>query len=204
MVGLYIVLHELGVEAVVQQARMRVEQLIQKDPAIAARFAAFRSLEEQSTVRVFEQSIWILSVDAQGGEISRSSFADWLVPYVLNDVLRLDVITEFTAEGYEEFLKLKDPVAVAWRTAESANVIRWAERLAKKANVTLQAVYNRQAAWRKEYGIAIDLPNALYRDAIYFGATSVSRPKDRAATLAARSHRDGDERLRLLRGDDAL
>ena len=61
----------------------------------------------------------------------------------------------------------------------------------------MQTVDNRQAAWRKKYGIDIALPNAYYRDALYFGANSVSMPKDRSATLAAHSGRDGEELLRL-------
>ena len=41
------------------------------------------------------------------------------------------------------------------------------------------------------------LPNTFYRDILYFGPNSVSTPKDRSATLAAHSARDGDEALRL-------
>ncbi len=52
-------------------------------------------------------------------------------------------------------------------------------------------------AARQGSGGRHDLPNAFYRDALYFGANSVSKPKDRAATLAAQSGRDGDELLRL-------
>ena len=196
-VRLDITLHSLGVKAVVRRARMRLEELIKKDPGLATRFNAFQLGEEQSTVWALEQAIWLLSVEPQKGKIVRRSFADWLVPYVLQDLLRLDVITEFTVEGYEKFLKLKDKIAVAWRNAGPADVNRWAEALAKKANVTVQTVYNRQAAWRKKYGIAIDLPNAFYRDALYFGSNSVSKPKDRAATLAAQSRRDGNALLRL-------
>ena len=198
-VRLDITLHSLGVKAVVRRARMRLEELIKKDPGLMTRVSPeeFLSGEPQSTVWALEQAIWLLSVEPQKGKIVRRSFADWLVPYVLKDLLRLDVITEFTVEGYEKFLKLKDKIAVAWRKAGPADVNRWAEALAKKANVTVQTVYNRQAAWRKKYGIAIDLPNAFYRDALYFGANSVSKPKDRAATLAAQSRRDGNALLRL-------
>ena len=64
--------------------------------------------------------------------------------------------------------------------------------------VTVQTVYNRQAAWRKKYGIAINLPNAFYRDALLFRSQQrVEAEADRAATLAAQSGRDGDELLRL-------
>jgi hypothetical protein len=115
----------------------------------------------------------------------------------LRELLRLDVLTEFTVEGYDEFLQSPDPIAVAWRTAAPADVDRWADALAQKANVTVQTIYNRQAAWRKDYGISIDLPNAYYRDVLYFGTNSVTKPQDRAATLAAHSGRDGDELLRL-------
>jgi hypothetical protein len=194
-----ITLHSLGVKAVVRQARMRLKQMSKEAQALMTRISPeeFLSGEPQSTVWALERAIWILSVDPQDGKFFRRSFADWLVPYVLQDVLRLDVITKFTVDGYEEFLQLNDKIAVAWRTARPADVNRWAEALAKKANVTVQTVYNRQAAWRKRYGIDIALPNAFYRDALYFGASSVSKPKDRAATLAAQSDGDGDELLRL-------
>jgi hypothetical protein len=170
---------------------------IKIDPTLAMRFGAFLLGEEQATVWALEQAIWILSVQPQKGKFFRTSFANWLVPYVLQDLLRLDVITEFTVEGYQQFLKLNDKIAVAWRTAGPADVKRWAEALAKKANVSLQTVYGRQAAWRKKYRIDIALPNAFYRDALYFGANSASKPRDRAATLAAHSARDGKELLRL-------
>ncbi len=196
-VRLDITLHTLGVKAVVRQARMRLKQLIKKDPTLATRFNAFQLGEPQSTVWALEQAIWILSVTPQNGKYFRTSFANWLVPYVLQDILRLDVITEFTVEGYEEFLQSQDKIAVAWRSAAPADVDRWAEALTKKANVTLQTVYNRQKAWRKRYGIDIALPNAYYRDMLYFGPNSVSTPKDRSATLAAHSARDGEELLRL-------
>ena len=191
--------HSLGVKAIVRQARRRLKQMIKKYPALMTRVSPeeFLSGEPQSTVWALERAIWILSVEPQNGKIFRRSFADWLVPYVLQDLLRLDVITQFTVEGYEEFLQSQDKIAVAWRTAAPADVDRWAEALAKKANVTVQTVYNRQAAWRKKYGIAIDLPNAYYRDVLYFGPNSVSKPKDRSATLAAQSGRDGAELLRL-------
>ena len=194
-----VTLHSLGVKAVVRQARMRLKQLIKIAPALMTRISPeeFLSGEPQSTVWALERAIWILSVEPQDGKLFRRSFADWLVPYILQDVLRLDVITAFTVEGYEQFLQSPDKIAVAWRTAAPADVDRWAEALAKKANVTVQTLYNRQAAWRKRYGIDIARPNAYYRDALYFGANSVSKPRDRAATLAAQSGRDGDALLRL-------
>ena len=194
-----ITLHSLGVKAIVRQARMRLKQMRKKTPALMTRVSPeeFLSGEPQSTVWALERAIWLLSVEPQNGKFFRRSFADWLVPHVLQDLLRLDVITEFTVEGYEEFLQSKDKIAVAWRTAAPADVDRWAEALAKKANVTVQTVYNRQAAWLEKYGIAIALPNAYYRDALYFGANSVSKPKDRSATLAAQSGRNGAELLRL-------
>ena len=196
-----VTLHSLGVKAIVRQARMRLKQM-SKETQAHPRMARvspeeFLSGEPQSSVWALERAIWILSVEPQDGKFFRTSFAEWLVPYVLQDVLRLDVITEFTVEGYEEFLQLNDKIAVAWRTAAPADVDRWAEALAKKANVTVQTVYNRQTAWLKKYGIDIALPNAYYRDALYFGPNSVSKPKDRSATLAAQSGRDGDALLRL-------
>ena len=198
-VRLDITAHSLGVKAIVRQARRRLKRLRKQAPALLTSFPSeqFLSGEAPSTVWALERATWILSLEPQNGKLFRRSFADWLVPHVLQNVLRLDVITKFTVEGYEAFLRSPDKVAVAWRTAAPADVDHWADALAKKADVTVQTVYNRQKAWRKKYGIDIVLPNAYYRDALYFGANSISMPKDRSATLAAQSGGAGDELLRL-------
>jgi hypothetical protein len=202
--------HSLGVNAVVRQARGRLKELVKEDPAIFKRYpelADFLTRKEGSTVWALERAIRILSLHHRGGKYFRYSFADWLVPYILQDVLRLDVVTGFTVKGYEAFLRSNDKVAVAWRNAKPSDIKvsdnpesddqNWATFLAEKAGVSLQTVYNRQKAWIARHGIDIGLPNAFYYGALYYGPNSVATPKDQQATLAAHSERDGEKLLRL-------
>jgi hypothetical protein len=202
--------HSLGVVAVVRQARGRLKELVKEDPAIFKRYpelADFLNRKEGSTVWALERAIRILSLHRRDGKYFRRSFADWLVPYILQDVLRLDVVTGFTVKGYVAFLLLNDKVAVAWRNAKPSDIKvsddpeseekNWAMFLAEKAGVSLQTVYNRQKAWIARYGIDIALPNAFYYGALYYGPNSVATPKDQQATLAAHSERDGEKLLRL-------
>jgi len=203
-------LHSLGVKAVVRRARGRLKEMLKEDPDIFRRFpdlADFLTRKEGSTVWALERAIRILSLHHRGGKYFRYSFADWLVPYILQDVLRLDVVTGFTVKGYEAFLRSNDKVAVAWRNAKPSDIKvsdnpesddqNWATFLAEKAGVSLQTVYNRQKAWIARHGIDIGLPNAFYYGALYYGPNSVATPKDQQATLAAHSERDGEKLLRL-------
>jgi hypothetical protein len=117
----------------------------------------------------------------------------------------LDVITGFAVQKYEEFLRLQDSVAVAWRSAKPADINdpdhligkKWALTLAEKASVSLQTVYNRRLLWLERYRIDIKLPNAYYYGVLYFGPNSVTTGRDQQATLAAHSARDGEKLLRL-------
>ena len=122
-VRLDITLHSLGVKEVVRQARRRLKLLMKVDPTISTRFAGERFLAgpPESTVWALERAIRILSHVDRREKIVRLSFGAWLIPYVLRDILRLDVITGFTVENYERFLRSNDPVAVAWRAAKPAD-----------------------------------------------------------------------------------
>jgi hypothetical protein len=193
-VRLDITAHSLGVQAIVSQARRHLKRIEKHFPAASKEFSAEKFLagEATSTVWYLERAIRILSCFPQDGKLFRASFADWLVPYTLEDVLRLDVVTSFTWEGYESLLKLNNKVAAAWHAAKPCDVDNWASSLAKKAGVTEQTVYNKQKAWVARYKIDIALPYAYYRDALFFGQNSFSNPADRAATLAAHSGRHGD------------
>ena len=208
-VRLDVTLHSLGVMAVVRRARRRLKTLMKEIPAVFERFpvAKFLAGPTKSTVWALERAIRVLSLNRSEGRRLRGSFSDWLVPYVLQDALRLDVVTGFTVEGYEAFLQSKDKVAVAWRAAKPSDIKvsddpesdekNWATFLAKKAGVSLQTVYSRQKAWIARHGIDISLPNAFYYGVLYYGPNSLATPKDQQATLAAHSDRDGDRLLRL-------
>ena len=200
-VRLDVTLHSLGVMAVVRRARRWLKTLM-KDFAVFERFpvAKFLAGATKSTVWALERAIRVLSLQSQRGKTAARVISDWLVPYVLQDALRLDVVTGFTVEGYEAFLLSKDRVAVAWRAAKPSDIKvsddpesdekNWATFLAEKAGVSLQTVYSRQKAWIAGHGIDISLPNAFYYGVLYYGPNSVATPKDQQATLAAHSDRD--------------
>jgi hypothetical protein len=206
-VRLDITFHSLGVKEMVRQARRQLKRLLQVEPDIAKRLGAedYFTGPPESTVRALELAIRILSHVERRGKIVRVSFGQWLIPYVLRDILHLDVITGFTLERYQEFLQSNDSVAVAWRSAKHADLNdpddlkgkKWAPTLAQKANVSLQTVYNRRQLWLERYGIDIKLPHAYYYGVLYYGPNSVTSGKDQQATLAAHSARDGEKLLRL-------
>ena len=127
----------------------------------------------------------------------RRSFAEWLVPHMIRDVLRLDVIACFTRRNFHALAALEDKVAVAWRAAETVEVGAWAQRLAKDARCCLQTVYTRREEWLRDYGIDIAAPYALYRDLLYFGPPSLTRPDDRSALLTAVRRKEGNDAIRL-------
>ena len=206
-VRLDVTFHSLGVKELNRQARRRLKRLLLVDPSIATRLAGedFLIGPPESTIRALELAVRILSHVERGGKVVRISFGEWLIPYVLQDILHLDVITGFTLERYQEFLESNDPVAVAWRSAKPADINdpddltgrRWAQSFAEKAGVSQQSVYNRRRLWLKRYGIDIKLPNAYYYGVLYYGPNSVTTGKDQQATLAAHTARDGDKLLRL-------
>ena len=206
-VRLDMTLHSLGVIAVVGRARRRLKWLMKQDPTISKRFpglAEFLNRKEESNVWFLERAIRILSLHRRDGKYFRFSFADWLVPYILQDALRLDVVTGFAVKSYEAFLQSNDKVAVAWRAAKPSDIKvsddpdrkNWATFSAEKAGVSLQTVYNRQKAWLARYQIDIALPNAFYYGVLYYGPDSVETPRDQLATLAAHFDRDGEKLLR--------
>jgi hypothetical protein len=209
-VRLDMTLHSLGVQAVVRRARGRLKELMKEDPAIFTRYpelAGFLTRKVDSSVWLLERAIRILSLHRRDGKYFRFSFADWLVPYILQDVLRLDVVTGFTVKGYEAFLRSTYKVDVAWRTAKPSDIKvsddpesdskNWAAFLAEKASVSLQTVYNRQKAVITRHGIDMALPNAFYYGILYYGPSSVATFKDQQATVAAHLERDGEKLLRL-------
>ena len=110
----------------------------------------FLSAEVKPTVWWLERAILILSHRLEQRVLVRRSFAKWLVPYMINDTLRLDVITGFTRGDFHRLVALEDKVAVAWRAVETAEPKGWAARLAEKAGRSVQTVYTRQKDWLKE------------------------------------------------------
>ncbi len=152
------------------------------------------------TVWWLQRAIYVLSHWRQQGRSVRYSFATWLVPYVEQEVLHLDVVASITVEGYHALLALHDPVAAAWRSDPTPGAGDWAGRLARAAGCTRSTVYNRRDEWRQEYGIDIARPLQLYSDILYFGHNSIARPESITALMAAVDQEDGDEVVRLHAG----
>ena len=191
--------HSLGIEAIVKAAQARLKRLSEHgvrfpDEAWAQ---SFRREEIKPTARLLQGAIFILSHRIEDGVLVRRSFATWLVPQMIRRVLALNILARFRRDNFLRLVALEDPVAVAWRSDETVKVGAWAKRLAKLAECSEATVYSRRDAWLKEYGIDIRMPHAWYRDVLYFGSASLTRPQDRSAYLVAVKNRRGAEAIQL-------
>ena len=151
----------------------------------------------QSTVWWLQRAIYLLSHWREQGRWVRYSFATWLVPFVEQEVLHLDVVASITIRGYYALLALNDPVAVAWRSDPTPGAGDWAGRLARIAGCTRSTVYNRRDKWWHDYGIDIAYPLQMYSDILYFGHNSIAKPESITALMVAVDQEDGDETVRL-------
>jgi hypothetical protein len=195
--------HGLGIVAIIEAARKRLELLQQRGIVLPGGdwTEDLLSGEVEPSARLLQRAIFVLSHRLESGMLVRRSFAEWLVPYMIRDVLRLDVIACFTRHNFHALAALQDKVAVAWCAAETVELGEWAKRLAQDARCSMQTVYTRRKKWLSEYGIDIAAPHALYRDLLYFGPPSLTQPKDRSALLTAVRRKQGEEAIRLH--DDA-
>jgi len=191
--------HSSFVLTIVAAAQEKLANLSEAD----RRFFALISPDEflqgppLSTVWWLQRAIYVLSHWHQQGRWVRYSFATWLVPFVEQKVLHLDVVAAITTRGYHSLLALKDKVAVAWRSDPTPGARNWAGRLARAAGCTRSTVYNRREAWWQEYGIDIARPLQMYSDILYFGHNSIAKPESITALMVAVDQEEGDEAVRL-------
>ena len=191
--------HSSFVLTIVAAAREKLANMSEAD----RKFFDFLSPEEflqgtpQSTVWWLQRAIYLLSHRREQGRWVRYSFATWLVPFVEQEVLHLDVVAGITTRGYHALLALPDPVAVAWRSDPTPGAGNWAGRLARVAGCTRSTVYNRRDKWRQQYGIDIARPLQMYSDILYFGHNSLAKPDSITALMVAVDQEDGDEAVRL-------
>ena len=89
-----------------------------------------------------------------------------------------------------------DKVVAAWRKTERAED-DWAGALAQAARCSKGWVYERRKQLLAKYKIDIALPFAFYRDLVFYGPNSLTKPKDRAALNAALARGDAATNLRL-------
>jgi hypothetical protein len=145
-----------------------------------------------------ERGIYVLALQRTNRLLRRGSFAEWLIPEMIDRALRLTSIAKCTPEELRKFLKLDDPIVKAWRATEEYDPKGWAYKLAIASGVGHSTVYDRRKLWLAKYHVDIEIPYAFYRDLEFFGPHSFTRPDNRAALIAAMSDGDGDEALRLL------
>jgi len=191
--------HSLGIEAIIKEAQARLEFLSEHgvrfpDEAWAQ---SFQREEIKPTARLLQHAIFVLSHRIEDGALVRRSFAKWLAPRMIRRVLALDILARFRRDKFLRLAALKEPVAVAWRSDEAVKAGGWAKTLAKQAGCSEATVYSRRDAWLEEYGIDIRMPHAWYRDVLYFGPASLTRPQDRSAYLEAVKNRQGAEAIQL-------
>jgi hypothetical protein len=194
--------HSEGVVAIANAARRRLKAswLMEERGVVPPEedwIEDFLSGEVEATAWWLETAIFVLSHRLKDGLRVRKSFAEWLVPYMINDMLRLDLITGFTRDNFHRFVALDDKVAAAWRADETAEPKGWATRLAKEAGCSVQTVYTRQKEWLKTYVINIAVPHALYRDLLFYGPPSMTRPQHRSDLINAVREKNGDDAIRL-------
>ncbi len=189
--------HSEGVIAIAKAARRRLRRMLQRGatPFGEDFVEDFLSGEVEATAWRLEGAIFVLSHRLNEGHLVRKSFGEWLVPYMINNILRLNLITGFTRDNFHRFvsLHLDDEIIAAWRVDETTESGGWAARLAEKVGCSIQTVYTRQKEWLKEYGIDIKVPYAFYRDLLFFGPPSMTQPQNRSYFLrAVRSKRNED------------
>ncbi len=195
-----------GVVAICKAARSRLKKWREAGLGSAAWHweADFLSGEIEPTAWWLERAVFLLALSRENDRLVRQSFAAWLVPHMLQKVLRLDVIAGFTSTGFHELRALDHAVAAAWREIEDNGGENWALSLAKAARCSSATVYNCRNEWLEKFGIDVALPHAFYRDMLFYAPNSLTEPKVRSAWLDAVRKGDGAAMVRGARHAQAV
>jgi hypothetical protein len=198
-VRLKVTAHGDGVAAILSKARQRLESLQKVDPGWLAELDG-ESLKPDPTptARQVADAIWVLS-EGRDRSLFRS-FAGWLVAEMLNNVLRLNVLSRFKQENLQALITLDDSIATAWRDAAPCGDQNWAEAIASKVGKTAKTVRNRRKEWLSRYDVDVSIAYSFYSDLLLFGSTSQASPKDRAMLTASMSGTDKARALEVLDG----
>jgi hypothetical protein len=110
--------HSSFVLTIVGEAREKLANMDEADRKFFALISPEEFLRGTPTTSVWwlHRAIYVLSHWWENGRWVRYSFGTWLVPFVEQEVLHLDVVAGMTTEGYHALLALQDEVAVAWRS----------------------------------------------------------------------------------------
>ncbi len=189
-----ITLHSAGIVTIVGLARRRLQRLMSVLPSFGAAWRKeFLAGEPASSVWFLERAVFILSQQVRDEALTRRSFSEWLVPYMTEEVLRLDVLGSFSRANLHRLATLADPIAAAWRDDKTNDPRGWAKRVARAAGCSIPTVYSRRVAWLDKFGVDIGAPFAAYRDILLFGAKSVMPADQRWAFLdAGQANRPAD------------
>ena len=195
-----------GVVAICTAARSRLKKWRQSRLGFAAWQweAEFMADEIEPTAWWLERAVFLLSLSWEQDRLIRRSFATWLVPHMLQKVLRLDVISGFTSRDFHELCALDHEVAAAWQEIEDYGGENWARRLSKAAQCSPATVYNCRNEWLEQFGIDVALPHAFYCDMLFFAPNSLTDPRDRSAWLSAVRKGDGAAIVKSVRHAQAV
>jgi len=192
--------HGPGIMDIISEAR----RVLKKRRKLKSTFlddlpaAQFLGGTPEQTAWWFERAVHVLTHRVSDGRMQSRSFANWLIPRMINSVLRLPGIVNCTPERLRAFLELDDPIVKAWHAMKKFEPIGWAKQLSDAAGVSKTTVYARQKEYVLKFHIDIGNPYAFYRDLEFFGPNSYTKPENRAALTAAIGGGEGDETLRLL------
>ena len=155
----------------------------------------FLTEEPRPTVWWLERAVWILSHTT-----TRISLAD---PSAPGSFPRCSTTSCGWTASRDSPVPISTPccgsddeVVAAWCRTERVED-DWAGALARAAQCSKGWVYERRKQLLATYKIDIALPFAFYRDLVFFGPNSLTKPKDRAALNAALARGDAATNLRL-------
>ena len=109
--------HSEGIIAICKAARSKLKRIRKREPrAISGWRWADKFLTEEPRPNAWwlVRAVFVLSHFFVGDSLKRRSFAKWLLPHILGEVLRLGVISGFTSDDFNRLTTLEDKVAVAW------------------------------------------------------------------------------------------
>jgi hypothetical protein len=152
-----------------------------------------------NTASQLDIAFWALGRTRSADKIVRRSLGDWLIPYLLRKILRLDVIGKFSRKDLRGLSALNDDVAREWVAMSVEPGRNYAEAMAEATGLSDQTVYNRRHEWLKQYGIAIEIPYSFYADLLSLGSLSAAQSNQRAALLATEAGADPEVTMRALR-----
>jgi hypothetical protein len=194
-------LHKLGILELISAAQTALKKLRKDEPTLFDNWpeAFLGQAPRVPTAWWLERAIFVLSHARRGKVLIRESFADWLVPKMINRVLRLDVTSRFTSRGLHALLDLPHAVVKVWRELDAFQLHDSIGAVARLASIPPSTAYSLRQKWIRQFGIDISVPFAYYRDALSFGPMSVTTPGNRAELNAAVTGNDGVAAVRTLR-----